>query len=185
MTETIQLAKKQVIFLFIGVMAAAFLGVIAGSYFLRLKTVRAAKPGAGLLLKVGQVFPDYEFVGLDGKAYDLYQNLRGKKSVLIFLTTDCGHCIQVAERWDSAYSRISLDYKVVGISFEPLEKLREFQTAKNVSFPLYNDPQGKFTGKYKFDGYPTLIGLNQKKEIAFIELWNLPKKKVEEYLRLL
>jgi len=87
MHESFQISKKQVILFLLGVLVAAFLGVTAGSYFLKFKYARAAKPGAKLLLKVGQVFPDWHFVSLDGSSSDLYLRLSGKKSVLIFLTT--------------------------------------------------------------------------------------------------
>lgn len=183
MTEVIRLSRKQVVFPLAGVLVTAFLGILVGSYSVRFRMAMRNGPGENLLLRVGQIFPDYKFAGLNPEQPDLSKNLEEKKSVLIFLTTDCGHCLQVINRWDSLYLNIRHAYQVVGISFEPMGKLKTYQADKGLKIPLYNDPDGKFTGKYKIDSYPTILGVNEKREIAFIEFGNRPKKSVEDYLR--
>lgn len=73
----------------------------------------------------------------------------------------------------------------MGVSFEKLDKLQEFKAIKNIPFPLYNDQDGKFTKKYQVDDYPTMIGLNKDRKIAFIEFGNRPTKNLEDFLKLL
>lgn len=185
MPENIRVSKKTVAYLLVGVLAAAFLGIVAGSYFAKARITEALRPGKNLLLKVGQPFPVYKFAALSTEQADLYQSLEGKKSVVIFLTTDCDYCVKVMARWDSVYRNVSHKYQVVGISYEPLEKLKDYQKEIQLTFPLYNDLQEKFTGKYKIDTYPTILGINEKREIVFIDFGNRPKKPVKDYLKLL
>lgn len=185
MAEGIQITKKQIVFLLFGVLAMAFLGVMAGSYFVKLRAGNdnGPKPGANLLLKVGQVFPDHTFMTLDGRRADLYQTLEGKKSLLVFLSTDCHPCGALTDAFNKEYPKIGPDYKLLGISFEPLTKMIQYRDEKKLAFPLYQDTLGKFTGQYKIDSYPTLIGLNEKKEIAFIEFGNRQGKDLKDYLK--
>ncbi len=183
MIDTRRISKKQIVFLLLGISTAAFLGIVAGSYVVQQKTARASKLGANLLLKVGQIFPHYRFVGADARFPDFDPSVDGKKSVLFFLTTDCGFCNEAIGRWANAYSKFKSKYQVVGISYEKMDVLKEYQVKKKVPFPLFNDSLGKFTAEYKIDAYPTLIGINEKREIVFIEFGNRPKKAIEDYLR--
>jgi len=182
MTENFQLNKKTIIFLLSGVMLTAFLGVVAGSYFLRMQN-QPPSPGANLKLKVGQVFPDYAFNSLDGKSNSLYQLVDGKKAVLMFISTTCGPCGPVTTEWSTAYPQISSKYTVLGISGEISSVIKEYQTSKNLTFSLYNDSLGKFKDQYQINSTPTLFGLNEKKEIVFIEFGHKKDKSVEDFLK--
>src|SRR3990172_6501514 len=91
MSKTLQVTRRQAMFLMLGVMVAAFLGVLVGSFIIP-KTSNIQRFETNILLKAGQAFPEAAFVSLDGRDYNLPQLLQGKKSILIFLTTDCPHC---------------------------------------------------------------------------------------------
>lgn len=182
MAENIQLNKKTIIFLLSGVMLTAFLGVVAGSYFLKMQN-QPPKLGANLKLKVGQVFPDYAFNSLDGKPNSLYQLIDGNKAVLMFISTKCGPCGPVTEQWSAAYPKLNSKYKVLGISSEITQALKEYQTSNNLTFSLYNDSLGKFKDQYQINSTPTLFGLNEKKEIVFIEFGYKKDKTVEDFLK--
>lgn len=189
MAENIQISKKQVAFVLVGVMLAAFLGIIAGQYVIQWKlgVKGLRKPGANLLLKVGQVFPEWDFVSLGGQPSDgsagrttnFSEILKGKKSVILFLTTECSFCSELVNRWAATYPEISSEYQVIGVSYERIDRLKEYQQSQKVPFPLFNDSLGKFTSRYKIDAYPTIIGLNAKREIVFVEFGNRPRK-IEE-----
>lgn len=182
MPDTIQITKKQVVLLLLGVMLAAFLGITAGTYFVKLEAGHDnAKPET--LLKVGQAFPDSSFVGLDGRRVGLNEMLEGKKTLLYFLSTDCGPCGVLSGKFVEEYPKIGPEYKLIGISFEPMPKLVQYQKDKGLTFPLYNDSLGKFTGEYKITGFPTLVGLNEKKEIVFIEFGDPKKMGLKDYLK--
>ena len=71
-----------------------------------------------------------------------------------------------------------------GISFEKMSNLNDYSEKLRIPFDLYIDSLGKFTGQHKFDTYPTIIGVNEKRKIAFIEFANNPKKTAKDYLKL-
>ncbi len=181
MAENIQLNKKTIIFLLSGVMLTAFLGVVAGSYFLKMQN-QPPQPGANLKLKVGQTFPNYSFNTLNGKVTPIYQLIDGKKAVVLLISTHCGNCEPVTQEWSAFYPQGSSQYAVLGISSEISSAIKEYQTTKNLTFPLYYDSLGKFINEYKVDAYPTMIGLNENKKIVFIEFGYHKDKKVEDFL---
>jgi len=179
-----RLTKKTIFLLMGGVLVAAFLGVSAGSYFIQWNSGRKrdAQVKDRILLKVGQTFPRGNFVDVEGKSY-LERDLGGKKTILIFFTTECHHCETALQKWADFYPNRNSEYEVVAISYEPVDKLRSYKTEKNLSFPVFNDSVGKFTGTYKIEAYPTIIGINEHREIAFIEIGNNLQKSVEDYVR--
>lgn len=184
MPEGTPFSRKHVFALLGGVLAMSFLGVVAGSYFVRQKNARAIK-APETLLKKGSVFPEFSFESLESTAVGNEELLAGKKTILMFFTSDCEHCVRTIERWDSVYNRISSAYQVIGVSFETLDKLRHFKLSKSADFLFYRDTNGKFTGQYKILKYPTLIGVGEKGQIVFVETGNWPEKSMEDYLNLL
>ncbi|MCI0404544.1 MAG: hypothetical protein L0209_00475 [candidate division Zixibacteria bacterium] len=51
-----------------------------------------------------------------------------------------------------------------------------------MSIPLFNDLNGKFTGKYKIDAFPTVVGVDDKGKVAFVEVGSPAGKKAQDYL---
>jgi peroxiredoxin len=136
-----------------------------------------------MLLKAGQAFPRGSFIDMEGKSFDLEGALKGKKAFLIFFTTECPHCTDALQKWVEYYPKRGAEYEVAAISYEPVEKLRRYKEERKLSIPVFNDSIGKFTGAYKIEVYPTIIGVNERREIAFVEIGNNPKKSVTDYLR--
>ncbi len=184
MAENLQITKKQVVLLLLGVMLAAFLGITAGTYFVKLEAGHDdARVGGNIKLKVGEAFPNYTFMGLDGQMADLQKTLEGKKSLLVFLSTDCHPCGELTKKFTEEYPKAGADYKLLGISYEPLPKLTQYREERKVSFPVYQDMLGKFTAQYGINSFPTLVGLNEKQQIVFIEFGNRERQDLEDYLK--
>ncbi len=139
--------------------------------------------GANIKLKAGETFPACTFMGLDGQPADLYQTLEGKKSLMVFLSTDCHPCGALTDKFNEEYPKAGTEYKLVGISYEPLPKMMQYRDEKKLTFPLYQDTLGKFTAQYGIDSYPTLIGLNEKQQIVFIEFGNKKGEDLGDYLK--
>jgi peroxiredoxin len=182
MAENFKISRKQAILLFAGVFVAAFLGITAGTYFVKLEAWWDY-PTPETLLKVGRIFPDSSFVGLDGQRIGLKEMLEGEKTILYFLSTDCNPCGVLSRKFTEEYQNVGPSHKLIGISFEPMPKLIEYQKARNLTFPLYQDSLGKFTGEYKITSFPTLMGLNEKREIVFIEFGDPKRMGLKDYLK--
>src|SRR3990172_7416592 len=123
-----QLTKKTIFLLLGGVLIAAFLGVSAASYFIQWNSARKrdAQVKNRILLKVGQTFLQGNFLNVEGKSY-LGPDLEGRKTILIFFTTECPHCETALQRWAEYYPNIASKYQVAAISYEPMDKLRSFK----------------------------------------------------------
>ncbi|HXF48289.1 MAG TPA: redoxin family protein [Verrucomicrobiae bacterium] len=179
------ISKKLMLVLMGGVLAASFLGIFAGTSFTEWNSTRKrdARMKEKMLLKAGQSFPHGSFIDMEGKSFNLEKALEGKKTFLIFFTTECPHCTDALQKWVEYYPNRDSEYEVAAISYEPVDKLRRYKEERNLSIPVFNDSIGKFTGNYKIEVYPTIIGVNEHREIAFVEIGNNPKKSVGDYLR--
>lgn len=182
MAESIQVSKKQILYLTVCVMLAAFLGVAVGGYVVRLKVEKAARPESSVLLKKGQSIPDHVLIGLDGTKHQFLKLAEDKKTIVLFITTECPHYERLLRKLDSIPSELLSEYQIIGVSFEPVDKLKSYQAAMNFIIPLYNDFQGKFTGAHKIEAFPTLIGVNKRGKIVFVEVGNRPDKSIQDHL---
>ena len=181
MAGHLQLTRTQVLVLMTGVLVTAFLGVIAGSRFVQLERRQDAVKAPKILLEQGEFFPDSTFVALDGRRTNVFSLLEGKRSLLVFLSTECGACELLTSRFNRDYPRVGSGYGLIGISFEPMPTLVRSQ--KDMAFPLLCDSLGKFTDRYKIVSYPTVIGLDEKKRIAFIDAGYREGRGLGDYLR--
>src|SRR5438094_382070 len=102
-------------------------------------TVRRGPPRFYYMPQVGDIAPDFELEGTDGK-FKL-SDQRGKRVVLLFYPGDftpvcTKQFCSYAERPDDM---ATLDAVVVGISAQPVERHREFQEMNSIPVPLLAD----------------------------------------------
>jgi peroxiredoxin len=179
--EPIRLSRIQLLVLMVGVLVTAFLGVVAGSRFVQRERRPDAVALPKTLLEQGELFPDSTFVALDGRRTRLSTLLEGKRSLLVFLSTECGACELLTSRFNQDYPRVGSEFGLVGISFESMSTLVRSQ--KDMAFPLVCDSLRIFTDRYKIASYPTVIGLDEKKRIAFIDAGYREGRGLGDYLK--
>ena len=161
---------------------AALLGFLAGSKVAgRAATQDPLRPA--ILLRKGQILPDSAMLGLDGRDASLSSIVAGKKSLLVVLTTQCGACELLTSRFNQEYPRIGPEYRLIGISSDPIPVLSQFRKNGNLAFPLFNDSPGRFIDLYGINTFPAMIGLNGDGEIEFIEFGFLAGKDLSHYLK--
>lgn len=92
-------------------------------------------------LKPGQAAPDFTLVDQDGESVALH-DLRGTPVILYFypaaMTPGC--TTQACDFRDSLSSLEGLGYRVLGVSRDTPEKLREFAEHDGLTFSLLSDP---------------------------------------------
>jgi peroxiredoxin len=136
-----------------------------------------------ILLRKGQLLPDSAMVGLDGRQASLSSVVAGKKSLLVVLSAQCGACELLAARFNEEYARMGPEYRLIGISSDPIPQLSQFRKNGNLAFPLFNDSPGRFIDRYEINTFPATIGLNRDGQIAFIEFGFLAGKDLSHYLK--
>lgn len=91
-------------------------------------------------LEIGEIAPDFELQNQDGKKFKL-SSLRGKKVILYFfpaaLTPGCTR--EASDFNDSLGYFKKAGYTVVSVSPDSVAKLKKFQAAENLKFPLLSD----------------------------------------------
>lgn len=101
-------------------------------------------------LKVGDVAPDFEMVGTDGKSYKL-SDFRDKKAVVIAwypraFTGGCTReCISLRE---SGKQLRQFEVAYFTASCDPVEKNTEFAKSLELDYPILSDPDGSVATKY-------------------------------------
>lgn len=117
---------------------------------------------------VGRSLPDYEFVNLDGK--DIYPDLMNGKVLIVVFLTDCQACLAEFDFLESHFSQLSSELKIVAITSESKEIVKQFVDEHKTSFPVYLDSQGGLMLKERVACTPTLFflenGIVQKIKIG-------------------
>ena len=93
----------------------------------------------------------------------------GRKPVLlVFWATWCPHCNEAVPAINEIQSRLSGRLQILAIDFmESGEKVKAFMKAKNVSYPVLLDRNGKVARQYRVLGIPTYVVLDKKGEIVY------------------
>ena len=114
----------------------------------------AALPG--FALDVGDKAPPIELENQDGETWGLSDHLGGKPIVVYFYPgAMTGGCTKQACSYRDHVSAGDSAFEIVGISGDPVQNLKWFQTAEHLNFTLLSDPEGAVAKAY---GVPVIAG---------------------------
>ncbi len=101
-------------------------------------------------LKVGDVAPDFELVGSDGKTYKL-SDFKGKQAVVVawYPKAFTGGCTKECKAFKEQGGSIR-EYEVAYFtaSTDPVETNKKFAESLSVDYPILSDPDGKTAMAY-------------------------------------
>lgn len=109
-------------------------------------------------IRVGDRAPDFELLAANGQTVRL-SDFQGHKNVVLYFypASETPGCTIQACGFRDAYSTFqALDAEVIGISGDPLDKQKGFQTRHQLPFLVLSDPNNQVRQKY---GASTLFGL--------------------------
>ena len=110
-------------------------------------------------LTAGEVAPVFELPDQDGKPFKL-DSLRGQKVILYFfpaaLTPGCTK--EACDFNDNLASFKAAGYTVISVSPDKIAKLKKFQEAEHLNFPLLSDPELEVHKAYGAYGVKKLYG---------------------------
>jgi peroxiredoxin Q/BCP len=112
------------------------------------------------LPKVGRVAPAFSLLNQDGEAVSL-KEFRGEKNVLVYfypkaLTPGC--TTQACGLRDSKSKLTRQKLIVLGLSPDPVKKLKKFQEKEKLNFDLLADEEHKIADKYGVWGLKKFMG---------------------------
>ena len=108
---------------------------------------------------VGRPAPSFELPMLDGSQFRL-ADVSGQSIVMVdFWATWCGPCVEEMP----LLVQIADEFKSQGVVFcavnegDDAQRIKAFQSAKKLDFPVALDQTGEAAGKYGVEGIPTLV----------------------------
>ena len=111
------------------------------------------------LPKVGDKAPQFSLLDQNGKTVSL-KDFKGKNVVVYFypraLTPGC--TVQACSLTDAQSELKKLDIVVLGISADPVKKLKDFETKKDLNFTLLSDEDHKVCEAYGSWGLKKFMG---------------------------
>jgi peroxiredoxin Q/BCP len=127
------------------------------------KKVTAKKESAAVVktpsLKIGDMAPEFSLEDQNGKRISL-KSLRGQKVVVYFypkaMTPGC--TVQACSLSKSKSSLDNANVVVLGISTDPVKKLKQFETKEKLNFPLLSDPDHIVAEAYGSWGLKKFMG---------------------------
>jgi len=110
-------------------------------------------------LDVGQMAPAFTLPDQDGRDVSL-ADYSGKKVILYFYpaASTPGCTTQACDFRDSLASLAASGYVVLGISKDTLAKLKKFEAAEALTFPLLSDPELTVHNAYGTYGEKSMYG---------------------------
>lgn len=123
-----------------------------------------------LRLARGSTMPEMIFFAPYGDTIHLQDVTAGKKAIVVFLSTTCTPCTDLAAQWQDVFPGYGAEYEVVGVSSEAPAAVEEFVRKWDIPFPVLLDRERRFAAEYRIEAAPTLIGINEDGLIAFAEI---------------
>ncbi|MDH3937070.1 MAG: peroxiredoxin family protein, partial [candidate division Zixibacteria bacterium] len=168
--------KKFAILVGLGIIAAAFVGLVAGNEYVGWRLGSAAVKGSGPgnphevgLLKAGEMFPDVELFDLEGNRVSTHQFIGKKSTVVMFMIVDCAPCTQAIDQWKTYTDTLSADLQLVGICVAEVKQARAYSEESDIPFALYCDTDLSFHSNYEISRFPSLVGLSANGDIEFMQ----------------
>ncbi len=111
--------------------------------------------------------PDFQLKMPDGNTIFLH-DLRGKALLLNFWGVNCPYCIKEMPYLQAAYDRVSASGAlVIGINTgDPVNDVRKFVNAKQLTFPIVLDPDVYASTLYGAQYLPTTIIIDKNGKIV-------------------
>jgi thiol-disulfide isomerase/thioredoxin len=111
---------------------------------------------------------EFTLESVGGEHVSLRQAAAGKPVLLVFWATWCPHCNEAVPEINGIQSRLSGRLRILAIDFmESRGKVKAFMKAKDVSYPVLLDSNGKVARQYNVLGIPTYILLDKEGRVVY------------------
>jgi len=112
--------------------------------------------------------PNFSYVTLEIKVFTEENLVKGKPTLFIYFNSECDFCNHEAEMVQQNIEQLK-DIQVVFISFEPIEKIKQFATKFKLlnhdSITFLSDSKISFTTTFDVNTMPCLILYDKKNNL--------------------
>lgn len=169
-----KMSVKEMTLYGLGFIVVAFVGVLAGNWFVQWRQKQA--PGETLeswltdnrtALRQGEPFAAVELSDLQGNVVNTADLVRGHKTLVLFLSSGCKSCSEAVARWKEDIKELPADVSVFGISPGDSVEVQNYRDKLDISFPLYSDSGYMFMQQYDVTAFPSVFCLDAEGRVLF------------------
>jgi peroxiredoxin len=107
-------------------------------------------------------------------------NIKSANVLLIFFNTTCESCLMSVQSWQKFHDDYgSKGIKVIGISADPVERIKQLVEKYGLTFTILADPKHKIIWQYRVKYVPLVVLINRKGGIL---LYQRPDQSTENAL---
>ena len=96
-------------------------------------------------------------------------DIKNKKTIFYFFATWCGICNLELDTVKKSFNEFkNNNFNIYAFSSEDLNKLSNFKKNKKINYNILQDSNNVLHNKFKINGYPTIIWIDQNSKIVNI-----------------
>ena len=129
--------------------------------------------GRAAVAKVGEIFPTYRAVSLDGSSFDLSQR-RGEVILLNLWAIWCGPCRAEIPELEALHRRnAGKKFAVIGVSMDSEDQkgaVAEFVKTQQITYPIVLDPDATLQSLLQTSAIPTSALIDREGRVVWIKV---------------
>jgi peroxiredoxin len=167
--------RRQTIWILVGFLAAAGLGIFAGTRFISWQNdrtmdrrVAGLARGESTKLRAGQPLPDVKLIAADGGITGIASAVGPGSAVVVIISLECAPCVDALLEWQSRTTEDPADPLVIVVCDDPVDRVGTWARETGFSLPLYSDAGHTLSQLYDVSVYPTVIGVDPNGQMVAI-----------------
>ncbi|UCD62756.1 MAG: redoxin domain-containing protein [Candidatus Zixiibacteriota bacterium] len=170
-----KLSPKTIFIYLILVLVVAFIGVVAGNWFVEWRRSQGSQTSAEdwlvqneSLLKIGDPFPNEEVVSPEGVPDSTGALIANSKTIVLFLSAGCEPCKDAVGLWASEKDDLPGDVRILGICVGDTAEVAGYRRETGFPYALFCDRYFMFPQQYDVRSFPTMVGVTPQGTVAYV-----------------
>ena len=175
MADKIEINAKTAVIYGLAVIAVAFVGVIAGNWFVPWRNPGYQMPSPAdwqvnnrSLLNQGDQFPVESLYDLDSNIVNVADLIGQQTTLLLFVAPGCEPCKMAIASWKEEVDDLAGRVTVLGVAAGEVAEVVAYVKETEFPFPMYCDVDLLYVQQYDLTSFPTVVGLNDSGQVSCV-----------------
>ncbi len=175
MAEKVNISVKTAVIYGLAVVAVAFIGVVAGNWFVQWRNPGYQPPSPEnwqasnrSSLNQGDQFPVENLCDLDSNIVSVGDLIGQQTTLLLFLSPGCEPCKMAIASWKKEVEDLAGRVTVLGIATGEIAAVAAYVKETEFPFPMYCDVDLLYVQQYDLSSFPTVVGLNDSGQVSCV-----------------